>query len=81
MLLWFIELKGLNDSERQPWIVLRALKLNPLQKEIKDFIQKFGRDGLETLNENALKIIYYRKKRTLILLINFSLLLKLINHQ
>ena len=42
---------------------LRALKLNPLQKEIDDFIQKFDRDGLGTLNENTLKIIYYRKKK------------------
>lgn len=42
---------------------LRALKLNPLQKEIDDFIIAFDKEGSGILTEDQLQTIYYRKKK------------------
>ena len=42
---------------------LRALKLNPLQKEIDDFIITFDKEGTGNLTADQLAIIYSRKKK------------------
>ena len=42
---------------------LRALKLNPLQKEIDDFIIAFDKEGSGVLTLDQLAIIYSRKKK------------------
>ena len=42
---------------------LRALKLNPLQKEIDDFIIAFDREGTGNLTLDQLAIIFSRKKK------------------
>lgn len=42
---------------------LRALKLNPLQKEIDDFIITFDKEGTGNLTLDQLAIIYSRKKK------------------
>jgi calmodulin len=42
---------------------LRALKLNPLQKEIDDFIISFDKEGNGLLTLDQLAIIYSRKKK------------------
>ena len=42
---------------------LRALKLNPLQKEIDDFIITFDKEGTGNLTFDQLCVIYSRKKK------------------
>ncbi|OMJ95393.1 hypothetical protein SteCoe_1148 [Stentor coeruleus] len=42
---------------------LRALKLNPLQREIDDFIITFDKEGTGVLTLEQLAIIYSRKKK------------------
>mmetsp|Transcript_10092 Transcript_10092/g.15091 ORF Transcript_10092/g.15091 Transcript_10092/m.15091 type:complete len:151 (+) Transcript_10092:40-492(+) len=42
---------------------LRALKLNPLEKEISQFKTEFDPSGSGVLSEEQLKTIYFRKKK------------------